>query len=141
MDLVGIVILNWKALLDTKNCINSIIETQSGYEYKIYLVDNYSQDGSYEKIIETYLHIDNITFIQTGSNFGYSKGNNYGIRAAINDGCGYICILNNDVIVFKNTIVPLINLLEQIRAIMSRRKWFFFCFFSTHSPVGHNRPN
>ena len=46
-----IVILNYNAFQDTIECINSIIESNSK-NYKIVLVDNFSDDNSLENLID-----------------------------------------------------------------------------------------
>ena len=48
MDL-SIIIVNYRTYELTKNAIKSILETVKS-SYEIFLVDNYSQDGSYEKL-------------------------------------------------------------------------------------------
>lgn len=79
-------------------CVESL-KKQSNQQYEIIIVDNDSQNGSYEKLDKHYSSCKNITVLQTGKNLGYAKGNNVGIeygkqQLSLKD----ILIINNDVI-------------------------------------------
>ena len=107
--IIYVVILNYNNESDTIECIkslNSIIE----YKLNIVVVDNNSVNpSSLEQFVST---ISNAVFIQTGENRGYAAGNNVGIRYAIENCAEYICILNNDVIVNKDSFSDSIELLD-----------------------------
>ena len=95
---VGIIILNWNNYALTSRCLESI--TGLTYPcYTIYLVDNNSQDGSIEKLLERFGNTG-IQFILNEANLGFAAGCNRGIKKALNDGCDYILLLNNDCIVY-----------------------------------------
>ena len=49
MDL-SIIIVNYKTFEITKNAINSVLDSNTNYNYDIYLVDNASNDGSIERL-------------------------------------------------------------------------------------------
>jgi GT2 family glycosyltransferase len=71
------------------------IESQSYTNFTVFAVDNASTDRSVAMCRErgaTYQVIAN------ESNLGVAAGNNQGIRAAIESGCKYILLLNNDVV-------------------------------------------
>ncbi len=50
-----------------------------------------------------------IVVINAEENKGFSGGNNIGIRYSLYNNCEYILLLNNDTVVGKNFIPPLIN--------------------------------
>ncbi len=50
-----------------------------------------------------------ITLIKNSQNQGFASGNNIGIKYALNSGCSYIWILNNDTIVFPDSLHALIS--------------------------------
>lgn len=104
--MIGIVILNYKNYQDTIACVNNISQ-QKMSSYSIYIVDNDSQDLSYEKLVEKYTDQAQIKVLQSGKNGGYSFGNNVGFRAAIEDGCDFLLCTNNDVEFYPNCIVQL----------------------------------
>jgi GT2 family glycosyltransferase len=70
-----------------------------GYpNYRIYLVDNGSTDGSTEKLVSEFKN-DEIRILLNGENLGFSRGCNRGIIEALKDDCDYVLLLNNDCIV------------------------------------------
>lgn len=102
---IGIVVLNWNNYDDTAECISSM--KKSDYKnYTIYVVDNGSNDGSAEKLISEF---SKCQIIKNKENMGFSKGCNRGISRARSDGVDYILLLNNDVVISKNTLTKLIE--------------------------------
>lgn len=91
--LVFLIVLNYKGYEDTCECVDNLLQQNYG-NYKILIVDNDSQDQSYEKLVMRYPYIQ---IIQTGKNLGYAGGNNIGIQIAVKEGAQYIGILNNDI--------------------------------------------
>ena len=57
-----------------------------------------------------------LVFIQTGSNLGYSGGNNIGIAYALKKRTDYLLILNNDTIIKSETVSTLIEVAERTKA-------------------------
>lgn len=106
--MLGIVILNYNTWEITSKCVQSVIQTCL-LNYKIYIVDNHSNNFSYEILFEKYISNPNIILIKSDFNGGYAKGNNIGIRAGIQDGCKYIVVTNNDVIFYDDCIEKLFN--------------------------------
>lgn len=106
---VYIVILNYKNLEDTLFCLRSL-RMISYKAYHLVVVDNDSQDGSYEYLKE---HETDYTVIQSGENRGYAAGNNVGIRYALAQGAEYVCILNNDVEVEPDFLQKMVSCLEE----------------------------
>ena len=70
---------------------------------KILIVDNHSNDGTYE-YIKKYLKKDEIMYIDTGSNLGGAGGFNFGIKEACKYECDYIWVMDDDCIVHKDTL-------------------------------------
>ena len=107
---VGIVILNWNGLRDTLACLDSLRQVDFPSEQSVILVvDNGSTDGSRERLRGE----AGITLIELEQNRGYAAGNNVGICRALQLGCHYILLLNNDTCVSVNFIAPLLLALEQ----------------------------
>ncbi|MBT8940307.1 hypothetical protein BTI77_07480 [Lactobacillus delbrueckii subsp. bulgaricus] len=99
----GFVVLHYKKDDDTSECVDSI-EKIAGNKI-IYIVDNYSNNGSYERILKKYKYKDNIICIHLEKNLGFAKGNNVGIRKAKKDGCNFICVLNNDTVIKQKDFI------------------------------------
>lgn len=106
---VAIVILNYKNPSDTIECVKSI-QCSSYKDYNIFIVDNNSMDGSFEQLTKTYPQYQ---VYETGNNGGYAAGNNFAIKIALKQNYDYVAIVNNDVIVEKDTLKKLVDYLNQ----------------------------
>lgn len=107
---VAIVVLNWNNPGDTLACLHSVEALAYPAErLAVIVVDNGSTDDSVARIGAAY---PGAILVETGANLGYAGGNNAGIRHALAAGAGYICILNNDVVVAPDFLEPLRTCLE-----------------------------
>ena len=85
---------------------------QTFKNFRIYLIDNNSSDGSVEyavKLNERYLF--DLICITLAEDTGYPKGNNIGAEKAINDGFEYLFIINNDIELDVKCIDELLKLI------------------------------
>lgn len=109
--LVGIIVLNWNGLQDTRKCVASLFEL-NGTPPRIYVVDNGSTDGSVEQLHREFG--ERIILLANRRNLLYAGGNNVGIRRALADGCNDVLLLNNDTIADKNMLVELVRAQKQV---------------------------
>ena len=116
---VYIVVLNYKNLEDTLACLESLRKVTYN-DYHIVVVDNDSQDGSYEYLVE---HATDCQVIQSGENRGYAAGNNVGIRYALEHQADYVCILNNDVEVEPDFLTKLVQYMESAPDVGMAGRW------------------
>ncbi|NTV41523.1 MAG: glycosyltransferase family 2 protein [Candidatus Moranbacteria bacterium] len=106
---VFVVVLNYNGKEVLKDCLSSIY--QSNYpKFEVVVIDNGSRDGSMEdaKNIFSKAH-----FIKNFQNMGYAKGNNVGIRFALERFADYVLVLNNDACLKTNTLSELLNEAEK----------------------------
>lgn len=89
---VAIVVLNWNGWRDTLACLESLKRSDYPSTHLI-VVDNGSEDDSARRIREAH---PGVTVLETGSNLGFAGGCNVGIRHALERGCGFVWLLNND---------------------------------------------
>jgi len=80
----------------------------SSYPVRIIAVDNQSTDNSVA-LLRQYPEVD---VIETGSNLGFGKANNIGMKKALEQGADYLFLLNQDAWVFEDTIASLIQNME-----------------------------
>ncbi len=111
---LGIIILSWNSEDRIINCLDSIFKFYKNPN--IYVVDNNSKDRSVDLIKK---HYPEINLILSNSNLGFSAGNNLGFVHALKDGCDYVLLLNDDVIVLEDFISPLIVEMENDKTIGS----------------------
>jgi GT2 family glycosyltransferase len=88
----------------TAACIDSLLAQRYG-ALTVLLVDNASYDGSGARLRDRY---PGIAYLQTGGNFGFTGGNNRGMRYALDHGADYLLILNNDTVVEPTCIATLV---------------------------------
>lgn len=100
MPLIAIIVLNWKQPKLTTDTIDSLLKiNHPNFDYQIYLVDNKSPDNSFETFHQKYGKNKTIKLLQTDSNLGFVGGNNFGLKAALDDQVDYFLVINNDVAV------------------------------------------
>lgn len=90
--LVYVIVVNWNGLQHLQTCLDSL-SRQSYANHKVLMVDNGSTDGSPDFVSARYPQIE---IIRNGRNLGFAGGNNVGMRFALESGCEYVCLLNND---------------------------------------------
>lgn len=105
-DKIGIVIVNYNGEKYQNDALKTIYE--SSYDnFEIIIVDSGSKDNSIAMAKEVY---PNVHYLLQEENVGVAKGNNIGIRYAIEKlQVDYVLLLNNDVELDKDTIRYLIE--------------------------------
>ncbi len=103
-DKASIIILTWDGLPLLKDDLPSVIAAVEfdGQEHEILVVDNGSQDGTVEYLRE---HFPSVRVLCLDRNYGFSEGNNRGVKAALHD---IVILLNNDMQVDLGFIRPLL---------------------------------
>lgn len=95
---LGFVVLHYKNIEDTIECVESL-KNQKKVDTYIFIVDNFSNDGTMEQLQSKYKEEDKIFLISSIRNLGFAKGNNLGISLARQKGCDFICLVNNDTLI------------------------------------------
>ncbi len=89
MEKISVIIPNWNGCELTLQCLRSL-KDQTYDDYKIYVVENGSEDDSIERIESEF---PEVALIKNSVNLGFAGGVNSGIRPATGE---YIALLNND---------------------------------------------
>ncbi len=108
--LIGIVILNWNGWRDTIEAVLSA-RALTYLNRRIYVVDNASADGSEARLRAW---DPGLTVIQSGANLGWSGGNNMGVKAALEDDCGHVLLLNNDAVLRPDSLTALVEAADHL---------------------------
>lgn len=101
---VSIIIVTWNALPLLKQCLPSVVETDYP-NLEIIIADNASTDGSSEWIERTF---PSICIVRHPENWAFCRGNNEAIKHATGE---FIVLLNNDVEVPPDWLLPLVEVL------------------------------
>ena len=104
---LSIALVNWNNRDYLRQCLESIEAANLPLSYDIVVSDNGSTDGSLEMLAERY---PNVKLVQNGRNIGIAGGNNQCIR---NSSGRYIYILNNDTVINRDSVVAMVDFLDQ----------------------------
>ena len=103
---VSVIIVNYNTSSLTLQCINSLISHTSRISYEIIVVDNHSQDNSYDVLSK----VKGITYIYLDSNLGFGAANNIGISKSTGK---YVFFLNSDTILLNNALEILYDFINK----------------------------
>lgn len=118
----AIIIVNWNGKDHLKTCFDSL-QKQEDKNFSVIFVDNGSQDGSVELILQNY---SNVTIISLKENTGFAYANNIGIQYALfHRNIHNIITLNNDTKLDEQYVASMYDALkrrngEKIGAIQPR---------------------
>lgn len=125
MSKIGIVTV----LYNSEPVLEEFFQTlgeQTEKDFTLYIVDNASKDKSLElsrRLAET-ADFPCIFFAEK-ENWGVAKGNNIGIEAALADGCEYVLLSNNDIVLRPDTIENLLRGMKEMDADMAVPKIYY----------------
>ena len=104
---VFVIVVTFNGMPWIERCFNSLIN--SSISLAILAIDNGSKDETCQYIKQKFKTIE---LIETGSNLGFGKANNIGLKHAIEKNADYVFLLNQDAWVEKYCIAKLINFIE-----------------------------
>ena len=110
---IYIIILNWKGLDDTLECLGTIAKLDY-QNHHVVVIDNGSSDNSGAIIQEKYPMVD---MIHNTQNLGFTGGNNQGIQYAMDREADYVWLLNNDTIAEPDSLRLLVEAAESSKDI------------------------
>ncbi len=93
MPKVGIVISNYNGWQDTLVCLDSL-QKQTFTDFEVILMDDASPNDSVAQLQNKLP--PNTVFLPQERNVGFAAANNIGMRRALDDGCDFALLLNND---------------------------------------------
>src|SRR5882724_2827181 len=104
---VAIVVVSYNTRDLLLECLASVVGSTQGRSTKLVIVDNSSEDGSYEAIREAY---PNATAIRNSTNLGFGAACNQGFKAT---DAPFILLLNSDARLTAQAFHALCDCLEQ----------------------------
>lgn len=106
---VFVIIVTYKGMQWYDRCFTSL--RNSTLPVQTIVVDNASGDGTVEYIKENY---PEILLIKSKENLGFGKGNNLAMRYALDHGCDYVFLLNQDAWLDENdTLEKLVEVAQR----------------------------
>ncbi len=104
---LSIIVVSYNTRQLLEQCIRSVYEHTTHVNFELIVIDNNSSDGSPQMIRENF---ENAKLICNDKNVGFGSANNQGMRISRGK---FLLLLNSDTIVFKDSILKLVQLLEQ----------------------------
>ncbi len=98
------IVVTWNGEKWIEKCFASLL--QSSVPVTIIAVDNASSDQTVSIISDKYKSVE---LIETGSNLGFGKANNIGLKIAVQQNADFVFLLNQDAWVDKNSIENLVK--------------------------------
>jgi len=102
---VAVIILNWNSFEDTLRCISGTLK-QTYQFFHLHVIDNGSRPAQDNLIKKRF---EGINVHRLERNKGFTGGNNYGIKLAIEQNMDFVWLLNNDCIPDENCLQNLIE--------------------------------
>lgn len=118
MSSIGIVTVVTNEKNNLKDFFDALV-SQTLNDFTLYFVDNNSSDGS----VQYFKELNNpqripVKYITLDYNSGFSSGSNTGAKKAIEDGCEYLFIVNNDVVMDSLCLEELKKCIESDKEIV-----------------------
>lgn len=108
------IILNYKTYEETIKATNSLLSDDCMLKIMVLIVDNHSPNNSFEELIKFYHGVERVKIVQTESNGGYAKGNNWGLEFAAKYDPKFVCVMNNDVYFKMQQIEGLMKIYQSL---------------------------
>lgn len=126
MAKIGIVTVLYNSAPVLEDFFESL-NRQTFKDFSLYVVDNNSSDNSISEATRlSSTSFFECFFLPQPDNYGVAKGNNIGIDSALVDGCSFVLLANNDIVLENNTIELLYNGLLSEKAEMAVPKIFYW---------------
>ena len=120
---IGVVTVTYNSA-DVLDDFLESIQKQTHGNFILYIIDNDSNDDT-ANIIDNF-HDDRVVYIQNDDNVGVAAANNQGILKALEEGCDFILLLNNDTLFDKNTFEKLLKGLQDNHADIVIPKMYYY---------------
>ena len=88
---IFVIIVTYKGHQWYERCFASLCNSE--YPVQTIVIDNASNDGTVEYIRK---YFPEIHLIESKENLGFGRANNIGMRYALDHGCDYVFLLNQD---------------------------------------------
>ena len=105
---IFVIIVTYKGHRWYELCFTSL--RNSEIPVQTVVIDNASNDGTVEYIRE---HFPEIHLIESHENLGFGRANNLGMRYALDNGCDYVFLLNQDAWIEPNSIKELVRIHQE----------------------------
>lgn len=103
---VAAIVVTYNRAKMLEECISCLLKSE--YPVEILVIDNHSQDETGE-VVASYLSSQRVFYFDTGANLGGAGGYHYGIRKAFEKGYDYFWLMDDDTLVWPDSLSILMN--------------------------------
>lgn len=102
---VAVLILNYNQKELTVKCVNQLLKLDPAAS--VVVVDNHSPDQSFEFLRDTYKDEPAVSVIESDTNGGYAKGNNFGLKYIESQmsQIKYVIVMNPDILISDGNLI------------------------------------
>lgn len=104
---INCVVVTYNRLELLKENLNSLLNQTYGIN-RIFVIDNNSSDGT-DAYLEKYRQEPSVKVVRLKENIGGAGGFSYGIRCAVEDGCDWVWIMDDDTIPNPDALEKLVK--------------------------------
>jgi len=128
MKKIAIVVLNFNGGEQILQCLKSVqsIKLPVDRQIELIVVDNRSNDDSVQLIKAQFPRID---LLKNKKNLGFAAGSNIGIKHALKHNADTVLLLNQDTLVKRNFLLPLLDndadVVAPLIKFKRKGKWFY----------------
>lgn len=137
---VPIIIINWRGIEDTLECMESVLQ-QEDIDFHVHLVDNGSEDHSPDVLKEKFSKHEKVSLHLLPDNLGFTGGNNLImdnlLKQYSDTELPHIILLNNDTTVEKNWLKNLVAAAEETGAGMVSSRMVYYYDRKLMDNAGH----
>lgn len=130
-------VLHYIAYEETVSCVDTLLNNfKEKDNFSIIIVDNGSNNGSYEQLVDEYNDEKKVTLIKNSENLGFARGNNVGLNYIKNNlNVDFVIMINNDLYITQP------DFFEVIENIFNRTNFTLLGPDETNNIPGvHNNP-
>ncbi len=104
---ISVIVVNYNVEFFLEQCLNSVKKSLKNVSGEVFVVDNFSIDGSVEMVRQKFPEYN---LIDNKVNLGFSKANNQAMRLAKGE---YVLLLNPDTVVEEDTFEKIIRFMDE----------------------------
>lgn len=101
---ISVILVNYNGGAYNQACIESILKSKTSCDLQVIIVDNASTDDSLAELKKNWKDNVKVQIVELDNNYGFAKGNNEGIKRALEQETKYVLLLNNDTVIEADAI-------------------------------------
>jgi GT2 family glycosyltransferase len=123
MDKIGVVTVTFNSEEVIDDFMKSLL-AQTHENFSLFVIDNASKDGTLAKFKNW--PESRSTVVTNQINMGVAAGNNQGIKLALESGCDFVLLINNDTVFEQDLLSKLLQVIKQMSCSITTPKMMYY---------------